>query len=55
MPTRERWQRAARAAILRSFLERGRIYSTAYFADLLESRTRSNLRGSVGALASARE
>jgi predicted metal-dependent HD superfamily phosphohydrolase len=39
--------RKARSAILARFLERPRIYATDYFADLLESQARSNLRFSL--------
>lgn len=37
-----------RRAILLSFLDRARIYSTAYFHDLLEARARDNLRLACG-------
>lgn len=37
-----------RRALLGSFLERPRIYSTSHFHGLLEERARANLRGAVG-------
>jgi len=37
-----------RRALLGSFLERPRIYSTSHFHALLEERARANLRGAVG-------
>lgn len=40
--------RKKRQAILRSFLDRSCIYSTAYFLSILEARARANLRRAVG-------
>ncbi len=42
--------REGRARVLRSFLERPRIYATAHFHDRLEARARDNLRRSLAAL-----
>jgi predicted metal-dependent HD superfamily phosphohydrolase len=39
--------RKTRGAILASFLQRPRIYTTDHFANLLESQARSNLRYSL--------
>lgn len=38
-----------RRALLGSFLDRPRIYSTSHFHELLEERARANLRGALGA------
>jgi len=43
--------RDGRAAVLRRFLERDRIFQTAHFSHLYEARARKNIAAEVGALA----
>jgi len=40
--------RAQRTRVLKSFVERARIYSTEHYFNLLESRARENIRRSIG-------